>query len=535
MRVWLSLFVTASLIAQTPTPTASALIGQAEALIQKDRFADAEPLLRKAAQLEPGNVEVLYRLGYVYFRQRRLPEATAQFKAVLKLAPPAYFSRYFLGRISMLENKPAEAITWFKPIVDAGQKIFDSAGQLAAAYLAAGEPRKAVAPLRAAIAETPWDSNLYYRLGRLYQQLGESELAREAFGTSTRLKNANREDVEHLVSVSRALAEGDSKSAAEIGARIADRPDANPDSLVALGVLFGNANAVDSAIVMFERAAARNQDLFQAQFNLGLALMKAGRAKEALGPLERAVKLLPQSTEANVAYGLAAVMNQEYASAIPTLERAWTMDANNVRVGSLLANAYLRTGEPAKAVPLLKSITQREQTDAAPLLLLVEALAAVDDQDAALEVAQQARSRFPELPQAQMAAAQQLARVGRYQEARPVFEQVLKLAPGLAEAELGLADCLQKAGEHSSAVDHYRAALGGPATALAARLGLARSLIAMRKLEESRKVLEEGLTTFPNDASLRLELSRVFARLGKPELAAEQAKIVEKLRAGSAK
>jgi tetratricopeptide (TPR) repeat protein len=101
----------------------------------------------------------------------------------------------------------------------------------------------------------------------------------------------------------------------------------------------------------------------------------------------------------------------------------------------------------------------------------------------------------------------------------------------LPEAELGLAGTLQKAGEHASAVRHFRAAMPHSSTAMSARLGLARSLIALRQLDEARTILEEGLPLYPADASLRIELSRVYARLGKPDLAAEQTKIVEQLRA----
>lgn len=515
--------------AQT-APSVPALLGQAEALLQKDRFAEATPLLQEAVKADPRNVEVLYRLGYVYFRQRRLTEARAQFGAVIDLAPPAYFSRYFLGRIALIENKPGEAVKWLEPIVNDRQQIFDSGAQLAAAYVGAGKPRHAIAPLKLSIGQMPWDSNLYYRLGRLHQQLGEAELAKEAFSTSSRLKSANREDVETLMSVSRALGEGNAAGATEAAGRLASRAEADPDSLVALGVLYGGANLVEPAVEVFRKAAERNPALFQAQFNLGLALLRGNRAVEALGPLERAVKLLPQSTEANITYGLAAVMNQDYARAIAPLERAWSMDRSSVRVGSLLATAYLRTKAPAKAVPLLRSLAGQENTDATPLLLLVEALNATEDQVGALEAAQTAQRKFPQMAQVQMAAAQQLARMGRYQEARPVFQDALKAAPGQPEAELGLADCLQKAGEQEEAVFHYRAALPAPTTALAARTGLARSLIAMRRLEESLEALEEGISAYPESVPLRLELSRVLARLGKPDLAAEQTRIIERLK-----
>jgi tetratricopeptide (TPR) repeat protein len=159
-------------------------------------------------------------------------------------------------------------------------------------------------------------------------------------------------------------------------------------------------------------------------------------------------------------------------------------------------------------------------------LLLVEALHAAGDREKALEEALQLQRQFPGVAQVQMTAAQQLVQAGRYEQAGAAFEEVLKLTPGQKDAELGLADSLQKAGRYEAALGHYRAA--GPS--LSARLGEARSLIALKQFEEARKVLESGLPEYPADVTLRLELSRVYARLGQADLAAEQAKIIEQLR-----
>jgi len=125
-----------------------------------------------------------------------------------------------------------------------------------------------------------------------------------------------------------------------------------------------------------------------------------------------------------------------------------------------------------------------------------------------------------------MAAAQQLVKAGKYQQAGPAFEEALKLNPGQPHAELGLADSLQKSGQYRDALDHYRAA----GASLTARLGEARSLVALKQPEEARKVLENALPEYSSDVNLHLELSRVYARLGQSELAAEQARISEQLR-----
>ena len=65
---------------------------------------------------------------------------------------------------------------------------------------------------------------------------------------------------------------------------------------------------------------------------------------------------------------------------------------------------------------------------------------------------------------------------------------------------------------------------------MAAKVGMARSLVALKAFEEARVVLEEALSGNSKSIPLRQELSRVYARLGKSELATEQARLVDQLR-----
>ncbi len=536
--LWLPLLA-AALFATTPAggqTGVAVLLQQAEPLIEREDFAGAEAILVRAIQREPANAQALYRLGYVEFRQRKLAAARGRLGTLVKIAPPAHNSRYFLGRIALLENKPREAVTWLEPVVAARETAFDAASQLALAYAGANLPRLALAPLQLAIAEAPWDGALYYRLGRIHQQLGEPELARHALQASERLKKTSREDVETLMEASRLMAAGRASEAEALGARILAREDADPNSLVALGVVYGRASLAGPAAVAFERASRLDPSLFSAHYNYGLALLRAGRQDEALQPLSRAVALLPQSTDANLTYGLASVINRRYAEAIAPLERLMKAPSPpNERVPLLLATAYLRTGAATRAVPLLRKATVSANDPSAPLLL-IEALGAVQDSAGALGAALAAERRFPRSAEVQLALARELTRAGRYQEARPAFEAALALAPGQPqpEAELGLADSLQKSGAHAPAVERYRTALAHLSTELPARLGLARSLVALRQLADARRALEQGLEAHSGDVGLRLELSRVYARLGEKDLAAHEARIVEQLQQRSA-
>ncbi|MFN0104051.1 MAG: tetratricopeptide repeat protein [Bryobacteraceae bacterium] len=505
-------------------------VAQAEILIGQEEFAKAEEALMAVRRQQPGNTEALYRLGYVQFRQRKLAAAKQSFSAVVAAAPPAYFSRYFLGRISLLEGNAAEAIRWLEPLASSKKPVFDAGVQLSGAYAQMGQLPKAASTLQAAIPLSPWDGALYFRLGQLQQRMGQAGMARESFAASNRLKSANREDVERLMEVSAALRKGEITNALAAARGVEARQPADPGALVALGLLYGNSGLDPHALGAFEAAVRLEPKLFDAQLNRGLAHLKQGNLPAAIEALTVALKLLPQSVETNRALGLALVMSQRYADAQAPLERAFRADPAQQRLGLMLATAYLRTGASGKALPLLRSLTAHPSGDPTALLLLIDALTASEDFDGALETARLARRRFPNAAEPAMAEAQQLVRLGQYRKALPLWELALQLKPGTMEAELGLADCLQKAGEHDKALAHYRLAARGRETVLAAKVGMARSLVALKAFEEARVVLEEALSGNPKSIPLRQELSRVYARLGKSELAAEQARLVDQLR-----
>lgn len=515
--------------------SAQSVLDRAESLIAKDLLVEAEKILASASTAHPENIEILYRLGYVRYRQRKLAPARVSFAKAVRLAPPAFYSRYFLGQISLMENKPAEAISWLEPVVDSKQPVFDAASRLAAAYAQTGNTAKAELTLKVAIAQEPWDGSLYFRLGQLQKKRGQPELAQESFAQSSRLKQANRVDVETLMKVSQHLRDKQYEAAAQAGQPILQRVPADPGALLALGVLYGGADQHQRALETFELAANRDPRFFAAHLNRGLAYLRLGRAAEASTALEVASSLLPQSPEASLASGLAWLMQRRYADAVGPLEHAWRADPANARTGALLATAYLQTKAPAKAVAVLQIPSIRASNDPSFTLLLTDAQTASEDLKGALETARAGRKQFPGVPEVQVSEAQVLVRLGQYTEAQAAFKQALALRPDWAEAHVGLADCLQKGGDHETAIKHYEAAKAAPTTALASRLGLGRSLLAMRRLDQAQAVLEEAVTAHPSEMAVRVELARVYARLGRNDLAADQTRAADELRTRLAK
>ena len=97
------------------------LTRRAKALMEKEDFDSAQKLLAKAEEMSPNDVDVLYQRGYSFYRQRDLQAAKQRFSTVVKLAPPALYSRYFLGRIALLEGHASDAARWLEPAAAANR------------------------------------------------------------------------------------------------------------------------------------------------------------------------------------------------------------------------------------------------------------------------------------------------------------------------------------------------------------------------------------------------------------------------------
>lgn len=508
----------------------STVLRQVRLLIDRREFAKALVVLNTAKREDGPDSGVLYLRGYVLYRLDRLTEAKQELKIALTVDPQNLQSRYILGRIAQSEGQQVAAIHWLEPCAGADAPVEDAQARISKLYWETGQIEQARAWTEKAVLAAPWDGSLHYRLGRIYQQVGREELAKKEFAESVKTKTADSEGVQKLMECSRALSTQDMAAALRIRNEFLNGPTLDPDLLVALGTSFATSGAPEQAIELFQSAATRDPKFFQAQFNLGLAMLNLKRPQEAVRPLEASLHLVPESKQANAALALTYVMQGKFKEAVVPLETAREADPHDRKTAGLLSVAYFRSGAAARAIAILRESLEQSKDDPKFYFLLVDCLNATEQQQEALTVASDAVERFPGLAQAWLAKAQQLARLGKYHEAGPLFAKAAQLAPEQVEALLGLAEAQQKDGDYQAALETYQRAAAKDGDVTAA-LGIARSLIFLGRVTEARSILEQSATGNASNSQVHFELSRVYARLGEKELAEEQTRIVQQLRA----
>ncbi len=450
----------------------------ARQLIDQNRLVEALDLLNKRSL--DGHNDAVYLRGYVLYRLNRLAEAKRHLIAIATLpsAPPE--ASYFLARIAETQGNRKEAIHWLQIAAEAKPPVNDTLARLGKLYWEVGELDNSQTWTERALEKTPWDGGLHYRLARIFQQKGQPAAAAREFQESSKRKSADSEAVQQLMRCSEALSSKDEGAARQIRGQFLQRSNLDPDLLLALGTVFAQAGAPDQSLELYSAAVSRDPSLFQAHFDLGLALLNLNRAPEAVTYLSDSCKLAPGSKQANAALGVAYVMQGKFAEAVTPLQAAREADNRDGKIAGLLSVAYFRTGAAVKAIPILRDLIRQNTADPKVYFLLIDCLNSDAHEEEALAVSTETVKKFPLLAKAWLSNGQQLARLGKYHEAGAEFARSLKLEPSNMDAMLGLAEAQQKDGDYQASLETYQRALA-QSTSVTAALGAARSLVFLGK------------------------------------------------------
>jgi len=168
-------------------PTAELYETEAEAARARGAHPEAIAAWRKAIELKPGSEPLQRGLARALFAGRNYDEAIPLLSK--------FTMSYELGESLLETGKPAEAIPHL--VKAKGQPAQAALGR---AYLAADQPAKAIAPLRAALA-TDTDGSLHFQLARALQRTGAAAQAREMDRVSQQMRQKKAEQQETVSSV----------------------------------------------------------------------------------------------------------------------------------------------------------------------------------------------------------------------------------------------------------------------------------------------------------------------------------------------
>jgi tetratricopeptide (TPR) repeat protein len=268
------------------------------------------------------------------------------------------------------------------------------------------------------------------------------------------------------------------------------RPFSNPLAWCALGVLLG---------------------AFQGAFQ-GTAAQSVGASKKRVPADPAALALQQLLVDAQ-----AALDKQDYATAAQKYQDYLAKKPNDATVHYDLGYVYVALKRPADAkAEFERAVAIDPKMGPAYLNLGLTLLSS--DPAGAVDPLRHAAELMPDQARPKFYLGSALQRSGQSGPAIEQFQAAAKLDPKDAEIKIALAAALLAAGRASEAEAAYREILSSHADGTAswqAHLGLARSLIAQKKLDEAASELAAYLETQPSDTKARVERAAVLVDLAK--------------------
>jgi Tfp pilus assembly protein PilF len=292
-------------------------IAQAEAAIQKNDFASAEPLLKKALDRDPRNYQAWFDLGFVLNKLGRAEDSIHAYRQSVAAKPDVFESNLNLGLMLARDNSPeAEqfllAATKLKPTdhAEEGQaRAWLSLGHL----LESHKPEEALDAYKKAAELTPKDPEPHLSTGMLRERQKDFPGAEAEYKQSLALDPRSSEAVIGLTNVymkSGRLAEAEPL----LRQLTAQRPDAAALHLQLGRVLAAQAKN-DDAIAEIETSLKLSPSDSDAQRELADLYVSTGKNDRAETAFRTLVADHPNEAELHRGLGQALLRQKKFPQA----------------------------------------------------------------------------------------------------------------------------------------------------------------------------------------------------------------------------
>jgi len=141
-----------------------------------------------AAKIAPEEPNVYFGIGYLYWESDKYDEATSAFEEELRIDPGNAQALTYLGDMAMRKDEPDQALALLNKAVQLRSDIRLAYLDIAAIQVDKKNYTEALAALRHAEKLDPEQPDAHFRMGRVYQLLGNMAAAQKEFALVRDLK-----------------------------------------------------------------------------------------------------------------------------------------------------------------------------------------------------------------------------------------------------------------------------------------------------------------------------------------------------------
>jgi tetratricopeptide (TPR) repeat protein len=276
----------------------------ADVLAGDRRMAEAERELTQVVEGESRSGRARYELARIYERQSLLPQAAERFRDSEALGPVVGRDPFYRALGGLLVNQADfdGAVTAYSRRIDANPNNAEAHRQLGEIYFLQGRDEPALMEFLTATWLDPRDAKAYAAAGQVQVRLlkyADAEAAlRRALSLDPNLREARYAlgtSLMRLGQTDEARKELEIFQQQQADAEAVGQQAFRLDALRREGAKSLLAGAFDEAIASFEEALKLDPGSARSHRDLGLALLRAKRAQDALAHLDSAQRIEPMA------------------------------------------------------------------------------------------------------------------------------------------------------------------------------------------------------------------------------------------------
>lgn len=487
--------------------------------VAQKRYASAVLHLRRAVELKPGSVDARNALGTALKESGQPGEAEKQFREILKTDPNSVEALNHLAEILAAQKLYAAAIGYRDKALALEPGNIDAGIARAIALSENGDQDAAASSLQQIVKTHPDLAVAHFNLGTVYANQKAFRQAADEYREASRLSPSNQETRFALAKCLVYLAEY-TEAIPILKAYVLNHPKAfEPHYLLGLsyrGLQYPQAEE------QLRTAAVIEPDHSDLQFNLGLVMLRSGRAKEAVPHLQKAIQLDPAAEAPRLQLAIALKdLNQTQNSAKVYQDVRETEQANLLKnqftTEGAKANQLLADGQAAQAAEVYRQMLKIQPHDAHTyynLSLALDLEEKVTEERQALETA---IKLDPTLAQAWSKLGLLDMSQGHATDAIQNFKKAIEIDPQLTEGQVNLATIYDGKGEVKEAEALLRRAIENDAKYAQAHFNLGLVLAQQQRFPEADSELETAVALDGSNLDAQTALAEVEAREGKTE------------------
>jgi len=281
-----------------------------------------------ALRLDANEPAVRYALAVTFAGTGKLDESVAELRQALAIQPNYDDARRQLGEVLATQGRIDDAVIEFQRAIASRPAFWGHYSAMGRSLFAAGRYQEAVAAFQKVTELQPDNQVGYQQLGTVYQQLGEKDLALANYEKSTAIQP-------------------------------------NGPALSNIGMLYHQRRDYAKAVEAYRKAIELRPNVAATHRNLGDALVKLGRPREARVAYQRAVTLTDADLKVNPSDALALASSAVFlakagdgAEAERRLSRALSLAPKDNRIHQRAAIVHVLAGKSEQAIDDLRSAVQ---------------------------------------------------------------------------------------------------------------------------------------------------------------------------------